>query len=128
MPDPSRLVKTSRRKLASIEKQINSKKNQLLTDAKSKYTDTQLRDAIILARKAQRVDPYDPSISAFRFQIEKELKSKMKAIYMDSVIEERFGNIEASRVKWEQILKTDIEDGEYYIKAKRKLKLYGFKH
>lgn len=128
LPDPKRLVKQSKRKLASIEYQIKTKKNALLGSARNKYSGTQLKEAIVLARKAQRVDPFDPSISAFLYKIEKELKSKVKAIYMDSVIEERFGNIEASRVKWEEIMKADVEDGEYYIKAKRKLKLYGYKH
>jgi len=128
LPDPKGLVKKSKRKLASIEHQINSKKNSLLGQAKQKYGGTHLRDAIKLARKAQKVDPYDPKISAFLFQMEKELNYNMKTIYMDSVIEERFGNLEASRVKWEEIIKVDIEDGEYYLKAKRKLKQYGFKH
>ncbi len=128
LPDPQGLVKDSKRKLSSIENQIKSKKDQLLGEAKAKYSGTQLRDALKLARKAQQVDPYDPKISSFLFQVEKELTNKMKTIYMDSVIEERFGNLEASRVKWEDIIKQDIEDGEYYLKAKRKLKQYGYKY
>lgn len=126
LPDPRRLVKKSKRYLATIEKGIKNKKVALMSQAQSKYSTTYLRDAIRLARKAQKVDPYDPEISAFLYQVEKELSGKMKAIYMDSVIEERFGNTEASRVKWEEILKKDIEDGEYYRKAKRKMKFYGF--
>ena len=127
LPDPKGLVRKSKRKLASIEYQIKTKKTKLIGDAKMKYGNTQLRDAIKLARKAQRVDPYDPKISAFLFQVEKELNNKMKKIYLDSIIEERFSNLEASRVKWEDIMKQDIEDGEYYKKAKRKLKDYGYK-
>ena len=126
LPDPSRLVKKSKRKLSSIEYQINSKKKALMDQAQTQYNQKNLREAIKKARKAQIVDPYDPKISAFLFQAEKELKNKMKLIYMDSVIEERFSNLEASRVKWEEILKKDIEDGEYYIKARRKMKQYGF--
>lgn len=128
LPDPKGLVKKSKRKLANIEWQIKTKKNSLLTKAKTQYSSTNLRDAIKLARKAQQVDPYDPKISAFVFQLEKELTNKMKVIYMDSVIEEQFGNLEVSRVKWEEIVKTDVEDGEYYIKARRKLKQYGYKY
>ena len=128
LPDPKKLVKKSKRHLATIEASITSKKSALMGQAQNKYGSTQLKDAIVLARKAQKVDPYDPEISAFLYQAEKELKSKMKTIYMDSVIEERFGNTEASRVKWEEILKQDVNDGEYFKKARRKMKFYGFEY
>lgn len=128
LPDPKNLVKKSKRSLATIEWKIKSEKTKLFDGANSMYGSTRLRDAIQMAREAQKVDPYDPNISAFIFKVEKELNSRMKNIYMDSVIEERFGNLEASRVKWEEIVKTDVDDGEYYKKANRKLKQYGFKH
>ncbi len=128
LPDPKNLVKKSKRKLASIEWHIKTKKATLLNEAQQKYSNEQIREAIRLTRKAADVDPFDPKISAFLYQMEKELSNRMKTIYMDSVIEERFGNLEASKLKWEEIIKTDIEDGEYYIKAKRKLKQYGFKY
>ncbi len=128
LPDPKRLVRKSKRHLSSIEKMIETQKTKLVNEAKSMYGDTKLKEAIILARQAQKVDPYDSRISVFLFNIEKELKTKMKNIYVDSVIEERFGNLEASRVKWETILKLDMEDGEYYTKAKRKLKQYGYQY
>ncbi len=128
LPDPKNLVKKSKRKLASIEWHIKTKKASLLNEAQQNYSNEKIREAIRLARKAADVDPFDPKISAFLYQMEKELSNRMKTIYMDSVIEERFGNLEASKLKWEEIIKTDIEDGEYYIKAKRKLKQYGFKY
>lgn len=128
LPDPKGLVRKSKRQLASIEHKIKTQKNSLMSQAKIKYQSSQIRDSIKFARKAQKVDPYDPSISSFLFKAQKELKHQMKKIYMDSIIEEQFGNLDASRSKWEEIIRIDIEDGEYYIKAKRKLKRYGFKH
>jgi pSer/pThr/pTyr-binding forkhead associated (FHA) protein len=128
LPDPKGLVKDSKRKLSSIEYKIKNQKTALISQAQSRYSGTQLKEAILLARQAQEVDPYDPKIAAFLFQIERELKNKMKAIYMDSVIEEKYGNLDASRTKWEQIIKADVKDGEYYIKAQRKLKQYGYKY
>lgn len=128
LPDPKNLVRKSQRNLAAIERHIKTEKNKLINQAKTRYGNTNLREAIVMARKAQKVDPYDPKISAFIFKAEKELNNKMKSIYMDSVIEERFGNLENSRKKWEEIVSSDIEDGEYYKKASRKLKEYGFKY
>ncbi len=126
LPDPNHLVKKSERKLSSIEQQINTKKRALMSQAKTHYDQKNFREAIREARKAQTVDPYDPKVSAFLFQAEKELDNKMKLLFMDSVIEERYSNFEAARLKWEEILKKDIEDGEYYLKARRKLKQYGY--
>ncbi len=126
LPDPKKLVKTSKRNLANIEWKIKTEKTQLVNEAQSKYNSTQIREAILLARKAQSVDPYDPEISNFIHKLEKELTNKMRNIYMDSVIEERFGNLEASRLKWEEITKADVPDGEYYKKSRRKLRQYGY--
>ena len=127
LPDPRRLVKKSKRYLASIEKMIAEKKALLMGQAEAMYEKKQIKEAIDFARNAEKVDPYDPQISNFIFKIEKELNTNMKNIYMDSIIEERFGNLETSRIKWETILKFDSEEGEYYKKAKRKLKQYGYK-
>lgn len=128
LPDPKRLVNKSKRSLAAIEWKIKTDKTKLFDDANSMYGSTRLKDAIKLAREAQKVDPYDPNISSFIYKVEKELTGRMKSIYSESVIEEKFGNIDASRIKWEEIVKIDIEDGEYYKKANRKLKQYGFKY
>jgi pSer/pThr/pTyr-binding forkhead associated (FHA) protein len=128
LPDPQRLVKKSERFLATIETKIKNQKTQLIGQAQSSYDGTKYKEAIKLARQAQKVDPYDPHISAFLFKVEKELENQVKGLYMDSVLEEKFGNLEASRVKWEEIVKIDVEDGSYHRKAKRKLKQYGFKY
>jgi hypothetical protein len=49
----------------------------------------------------------------------------MKALYSDSVLEENLGNIESAKVKWKEILENDIDTGDYYKKAKSKMKKYG---
>jgi pSer/pThr/pTyr-binding forkhead associated (FHA) protein len=126
LPDPNNLVKKSKRELSSIENKIRTEKQALLGQAQSKYGSTHLKEAIYLARRAQKVDPYDPQISAFIHQAELELTNKMRNIFIDSVIEEKFGNLEASRLKWEEIIRMDVESGEYFKKSKRKLRQYGY--
>ncbi|MCJ8275363.1 MAG: hypothetical protein HRT44_00930 [Bdellovibrionales bacterium] len=128
LPDPKRLVKDSKRKLSSIEQMIKTRKTNLMSEAQGLYKTAKLKDAVRLARIAQKVDPFDHTISNFLNDAEKELTSKVKGIYMDSVIEERFGNLEACRIKWEEIMRIDIETGMYYKKAQRKMKEYGYKY
>lgn len=126
LPDPSNLVRTSKRKLATIEKKIRNEKQKLIQSAHGLYGNTKLKEAIQMARLAQKVDPYDPKISTFIYNAERELTGQMRNVYMDSIIEERFGNLESSRVKWEEIIRIDIPEGEYFKKAKRKLRQYGY--
>ncbi len=126
LPDPSNLVQTSKRKLATIEKKIRTEKQKLIQSAQGLYGNTKLKEAILTARMAQKVDPYDPKISTFIYNAERELTGQMRNIYMDSIIEERFGNLESSRLKWEEIVRLDVPDGEYFKKSKRKLRQYGY--
>ena len=84
-----------------------------------------LRDAVLAAEQAKRVDPYDYSIANFIEQTRRSLEVKMRPLYEESVIEERFGNFEICKAKWQEIVAKDIPTGEYYLKAKRKLQQYG---
>jgi hypothetical protein len=49
----------------------------------------------------------------------------MKEIYSESIIDEGLGNVEKAKKEWQEILKTDHPEGEYYNKARIKLRSYG---
>lgn len=125
LPDPDQLKPVSQRNVASIEKHIETQKRSLMGRAKYQLNAGNLRDAVMLADQAKRVDPYDYSIANFIEQTRRTLEMKMKPIYEESVIEERFGNFEICKAKWQEIVNKDIPSGEYYLKAKRKLQQYG---
>lgn len=125
LPDPDKLKPISERNVASIEHHINSQKKVLMGRATSELNSGKLREAILTAEQAKRVDPYDYSIANFIEQSKRSLEMKMKPLYEESVIEERFGNFELCKAKWQEIVSKDIPTGEYYLKAKRKLQQYG---
>ena len=125
LPDPDQLKPQSERNVASIEQHINSQKKTLMGRANSQLSNGKLREAILTAEQAKRVDPYDYSIANFIEQSKRSLEMKMKPLYEESVIEERFGNFELCKAKWQEIVSKDIPTGEYYLKAKRKLQQYG---
>ncbi len=124
-PDPDQLKPVSQRSVASIEKQIATEKKTLMGRAQWQLNSGNLRSAILTAEQAKRVDPYDYTIANFVEQTKRTLEMKMKPIYEESVIEERFGNFEICKAKWQEIVSKDIPTGEYYLKAKRKLQQYG---
>ena len=88
------------------------------------YTDEHA--AILAAEQARLVDPYDYSIANFIEQHKTELENRMRTVYTNSVIEERFGNVELSKNLWREIITKDVPNGAYYLKARRKLQQYGF--
>ncbi len=124
-PDPDHLKGISKRNVASIEQQIQTQKRTHMGRAQSLQGSGNLRDAILAAEQAKVIDPYDYSIANFIEQSKRQLEAKMKPLYEESVIEERFGNFEICKKKWKEIVALDIPTGEYYLKAKRKLQQYG---
>jgi pSer/pThr/pTyr-binding forkhead associated (FHA) protein len=124
-PDPDKLKPSSQRHVASIEQHIESQKRALMGKANTLLNSGNLRDAVLAAEQAKRVDPYDYTIANFIEQTKRSLEVKMRPLYEESVIEERFGNFEICKAKWQEIVAKDIPTGEYYLKAKRKLQQYG---
>ena len=125
LPDPDQLKPASQRHVASIENHIETQKRSLMGKANTLLNSGNLRDAVLAAEQAKRVDPYDYSIANFIEQTRRSLEVKMRPLYEESVIEERFGNFEICKAKWQEIVAKDIPTGEYYLKAKRKLQQYG---
>jgi pSer/pThr/pTyr-binding forkhead associated (FHA) protein len=125
LPDPDKLKNISKRNIATIELSIETQKKKLMGRAQYQLNSGKLRDAILTAEQAKRVDPYDYTIANFIEQTKRSLEVKMKPLYEESVIEERFGNFEICKAKWKEIVNRDIPTGEYYLKAKRKLQQYG---
>jgi|GEM_PF-2256326 len=124
LPDTNGYVPKSKVQLVQIQNFIDSKKNQLLNSARG-IASIDLKKALIQAREAALVDPRDYEISVYVDKLEKDLSRTVRELYMDSVLEERYGNLEASRTKWTEIIEKDVPDGNYYKKAARKLRQYG---
>lgn len=126
LPDPDNLKNASKRNLASIEKRISSQKNGFMGKARYNLQIGNTKAAILAAEQARLVDPYDYAIANFIEQHKTELQNRMRTVYTNSVIEERFGNVELSKNLWREIITKDVPNGEYYLKARRKLQQYGF--
>lgn len=126
LPDPDNNMEKSKRAIATIRKSVDAQKIYYLQQARVKANNKNWREAILTARRAQEIDPYDYSISNFIYSITTELHKEMKKIFLESLIEEGFGNIEAAKVKWVEVMQKDIPTSDFYIKASRKLEQYGF--
>lgn len=131
LPDPSDLKPQARRQIAAIQQTLKQKTDQLGNEADQAYKDQKLKEAILTLRKSVEVDPNNEDTKDKIERYTSELKKQMMVLYQEGVLEESYGNVDGSenkpgaKDKWKKIIDLDIPDGEYYGKAKIKLKKYG---
>lgn len=125
LPDPRGLKARSREKINSLKNTIYTKTKSYVEEARQNYASGDIKKAITLLKSAKQVDPQNTNIDELISKYTIENKQKLRPIYEESVVEEKFGNIEAAIERWKKIIENDNPDGEYYFKAYKKLKDYG---
>lgn len=124
-PDPMNLKDKSRQAVQTIRAEFKSKVDGLVQEAQAEYGNKSRKTAFSKLTKALNLDPDHAEGRSLKAKIVAELYKEMKVIYSDSVLEESMGNVEQAKEKWKQILEADVPSGEYYNKAKVKMKKYG---
>jgi pSer/pThr/pTyr-binding forkhead associated (FHA) protein len=131
LPDPTELKSLARRQVASLQQTLKQKTDQYDKEAEHAYKDQKLKDAILTLRKGLEVDPNNDTSKEKIERYTLELKKQMMVLYQEGVLEESYGNVDGgenrpgAKDKWKKIMDLDIPDGDYYAKAKMKLKKYG---
>lgn len=131
LPDPYQFKNQSRGRIEKIKNELNQKINQLNKSANQLASTKMLKQAILMLKQAKKIDPDNQSIDDRMNSYILELKNSMAVLYQEAVLEENFGNVEGSegrqgaKQKWKKIIDLDIDEGEYFRKAKIKLKKYG---
>jgi pSer/pThr/pTyr-binding forkhead associated (FHA) protein/tetratricopeptide (TPR) repeat protein len=124
-PQTEDTKESARRDLASVEKELKTKVESLLDQCRSLGGKGHFKDGYIACDKAVEEDPDNDAAKSERGHMMNELKKELKAVYEDSTLEESLGNVDSAKEKWKRILKDDLENGEYYKKARSKLQKYG---
>ena len=131
LPDRESLKFKAQRQANTLKGQMSSKTVRYIAEANKSVQDQQYKTAIVTLRKAKKIDPNNPEIDEKIDNYVRELKKQMLVIFQEGILEEGFGNIEGSegkpgaKDKWKKVLELDVPDGEYYQKAKARLKKYG---
>lgn len=124
-PDPSGLRAKAKAALAKARGELDKKVTEALSECQKLLQATKYREAIEACDKARSEDPKNREVAAVRSQALSDLRREMKNIYEDAILEESIGNVQDAKEKWKKILTLDIKSGEYYRKAKIKLRKYG---
>lgn len=125
LPDPKNLKSASQKAKARLENQLSVLKLNLYKQAQDAYSSGNLAQTIVLCRQSLDIETSNNPSLALLNKARNELNNKLKNLYLDSVLQEKFGNVDAAKDLWKQILDTDVKDGEFYLKAKSKLIQYG---
>ncbi len=125
MPDPDKLLVKAKREIKKLEMQIQTNVNSAIASVKTLVDSGKHKEAIIALEKALAVSPEDNSLSEEIERITLDLRKKMQTLYQEAILEENIGNIDTAKDRWQKIIAQDIPNGEYYAKARLKLKKYG---
>jgi pSer/pThr/pTyr-binding forkhead associated (FHA) protein len=124
-PDPNGLKNRSRQNMLALTRRLSSKIDESLRNAESAYSQRNYRDAISQIKKAKAIDPMNEKAAELNAKVRRELNAKLKEIYEESIIAEGIGNIDEAKKKWKDIVDMDHPEGEYFKKARNKLRAYG---
>lgn len=125
LPDPNGLAEKSRKKIGYLMRTIGKRQAELVAMANEEYKAGNRRQAVVLLRKALRVNPNNGEVEDLANKMIAELRKDMQGKYQESILEESVGQVEPARKKWQEIVKGSVPGEEYYEKAKAKLKKYG---
>lgn len=125
LPDPEGLKGRARRQIASIRDELNRKQEALQVQADKSAQKGDLKTAVESLKAAIKIDPENESIKGRLNTLMGELRSQMRALYQEGILEESVGEVETAKTKWKKILSSSVPEEEYYKKAKIKLRKYG---
>ena len=124
-PDPEGLKKVSQRQIIVLSKKMNERVNEALRAAEVAYGAGKYREALDHINRAKRLDPRNYEAAELNARYRREVTAKMRELYQEAIISEGLGDVEGAKEKWRKIVDTDHPDGEYYKKARSKLRAYG---
>lgn len=125
LPDPGGLKSEAKRDIASIDSKVEALVNAKIEDCQSMQNSGNYKGAITACDIALREDSNNAKAKDLKKQATLQLRKGMQEIYQKSILEENYGNLKVAQKAWHSILEKDTKDGEYYLKAKTKLKKYG---
>lgn len=124
-PNSASNQELAKRDIAAIKLQIKVKVGAHLEQCKNLGEKSRFKEAYIACDKALEEDPGNEAAKSLRARMLSSLRSEMKSIYEDSVLEESMGNVDSAKEKWQKIIKENLSFDDYTTKAKEKLKKYG---
>ena len=124
-PDPENLKAISRSKISSMKANKTAAISKYLQAAQLAFTNQKYPEAVNNINKIKALDPQNEEAAELNANIQRQKNAKLRSLYEESIISEGLGQIDEAKKKWKEILETDHPDGQYYKRAKNKMKAFG---
>ena len=124
-PDPEDLKEISQRQIISLTKKMGSRVEESLKAAEAAFALGKFREALDNVMRAKRYDPTNQRAAEMNAKFRRDINMKMREIYEEAIISEGLGSVPDAKARWQKIIDTDHPEGEYYKKARNKLRSYG---
>ena len=124
-PDPDHLREKSQQSIKNIQGGLASQTSQFVKAAEDAYAKQDYKNAIANIKKVKNIDPSNQRAAELNANIRRELTTKLRDLYEDAIINEGLGKIDEAKADWKKILELDHPDGDYYKKARSKMKAFG---
>ena len=124
-PEISDEKSKAKRTVASINSELDKILSTALQSCKTKFQAGSHKEAYDECSKILVEDPGNSEAVSMQTEIRRDLEKQMRRLYENAIIEENYGNVEAAKEHWKKILEKDLSDGNFFLKAKSKLKKYG---
>lgn len=125
LPDPDGNKARSIASIQRIKSDLAGRTGRLFSSARELQKQGRVKEALSSVDQAMLIDPKNESGLELGRELQRELNAQLRSIYEESVVQEGMGNIEAAQERWKQIMQMDRINGEYYKRAKLKLKGIG---
>lgn len=125
LPDPENKKVYAKRKIASIKQGINTQASTALQAAQRNASSGNLKTAIGDVNRALKIAPGNEQAEAMGRKFRRELNQQLQEIFADATIYEGNSKIDRAMELWKKITEMDTTDGEYYRKARSKIRSYG---
>lgn len=124
-PDPNNLKAKSTENKNKLNSKIKRRIQNLVIKARAAFQNDNYPEAVKHLNEALYLDPSDPNARTAIEEVRAKMTETLQRLYSDSVFAEDQNNVEEAINIWKKILITDEKGGEYYKKAKVKLRKYG---
>ena len=124
-PDPGGLKGVSQRNLLSLSRRLSSKVEDELKGAEQAFQAKNYKETMEHIKRAKQFDPMNERAAELNAKYRREINNRLRQDYEDSIISEGLGDVDLAKKSWKKIMDTDVSEGEYYKKARNKLRSYG---
>lgn len=124
-PDPNGLKSKSQKRLVALKQGVGGKISKSLAEAEQLYSTKDYKGALIHIMAVKALDPMNEPAAKLNAAVRRELNIKLRELYEEAIISEGLGNLQQAVANWKKIIEMDSTDGDYYKKARNKLRVYG---